>query len=147
GIELDAGSGFLVGVFLSAAQPVDPAPAALAFTNNGAVGLINTDFASLSPLLDQTFFVGDGLTGNGTGSQQVFNVPDGATRLYLGYADGYGYSGPPGEYQDNTYAVTASFNIRPSGTPEPVTTLFAGSMVGFAIRKRFRARIGRIHSA
>jgi hypothetical protein len=79
GIRLEKGSGFLVGVFLSNAMPTDPAPPRLEFTNNGTTGLMNTDFASLSPLLDQTFFIGDGLTGNGTGNTQTFSVPDDST--------------------------------------------------------------------
>jgi len=118
GISLDLGSGFLIGVFVSAATPSDPAPTSLGFTNNGTGGLIDTGFSTLSPALDQTFFIGDGLTGFGTGATQQFNVPDSATQLFLGFADGYGYSGAPGQYQDNSGAFVASFEFSPD-VPEP----------------------------
>ena len=132
GISLNRGSGFLIGVFLSGAIPADPAPASLGFTNIGTAGLIDTGFASLSPLLNQTFFVGDGLTGNGSGSMQLFAVPDGAERLFLGYADASGYNGAPGQYQDNTGSVTVSFQVTApnSSVPEPGSlVMLAGTVV------------------
>ncbi|MGA2233021.1 MAG: putative Ig domain-containing protein, partial [Tepidisphaeraceae bacterium] len=104
GIEDDQGLGFLVGVFLDNTEPVDPAPAALNFTGD-------TGFATLSPLLDQTFFIGDGLTGNGSGSLQTFTVPATATRLFLGFADGNNIQGPPGEYQDNVGSLTVDAEL------------------------------------
>ena len=72
--------------------------------------------------MDQTFFIGDGLTGNGVGAAQQFIVPDGATRLFLGYADGNNYSGAPGQYQDNSGSVTASFQVL-APVPEASTTV------------------------
>src|SRR4029077_3704818 len=63
--------GFLVCVFVPAGGPVGTAPTALDFTSSG----LGTSFTSLSPQLDQVFFIGDGLTGNGTGTQQTFNIP------------------------------------------------------------------------
>ena len=86
---------FLVGVFLTDAEPADPAPARLDFSNNEA-------FATLAPVIGQTFFIGDGLTGTGAGTVQQFAVPDAATRLFLGFADGYGVHGSPGYYGDNS---------------------------------------------
>jgi Ca2+-binding RTX toxin-like protein len=67
-----------------------------------------TSFSSLSPQLGQVFFIGDGLTGNGTGSRQSFIAPLGATRLYLGIPDGEFLRGVPGQYQDNggSFAVS-----------------------------------------
>ena len=56
-------SGYLVGVFLGPGGPSGTAPAALDFTTGSGIA-----FTSLSPLLDQTFFIGDGLTGSGTGN-------------------------------------------------------------------------------
>jgi len=45
----------------------------------------------LRPALGETFVVGDGLTGTGTGDIQTIAIPKGATKLYLGYAgDTYG---------------------------------------------------------
>jgi len=73
----------LVGVFLDASQPdSSAAPSGLDFTN--------TSFTTLSPQLKQAFFIGDGLTGTGSGSPQTFVVPAGATRLFLGTSDGFG---------------------------------------------------------
>lgn len=95
---------FLVGVFLDDSEPLDPAPNRLNFT--GA-----DDFTELSPLLNQVFFIGDGLTGTGVGNVQRFIVPAGATRLYLGFEDADNFQGNPGWYNDNTgeLAVTLGF--------------------------------------
>jgi hypothetical protein len=79
---------FLTGVFLTDAEPVDPAPERLDFTETEA-------FESLAPELGQTFFVGDGVG-------RRFAVPDGATRLFLGFADAGGYKGDPGWYGNNS---------------------------------------------
>jgi hypothetical protein len=56
------------------------------------------------------FFIGDGLTGTGKGNVQKFAVPRGATRLFLGIADGGSFGGPPGCYGDNlgTFQVQVS---------------------------------------
>jgi hypothetical protein len=72
--------GFVTGVFESGA-PTGEAPATLDFNT------IGTDFTSLSPVLQQLFFIGDGLTGDGAGGVQVFYVPSGAKKLYLGITD------------------------------------------------------------
>lgn len=88
---------FLAGVFLTDAEPADPAPDRLDFT--GAEG-----FATLSPLIGQVFFVGDGV-----GKQ--FVVPTGATRLYLGFADAAGYQGDPGWYGNNVGYLDVTVEI------------------------------------
>ena len=74
----------LIGVFLDGSTPSGQPPAALDATGS------NGSFAALSPLLRQIFFIGDGLTGTGSGAVQRFTVPAGATRLFLGSSDGYG---------------------------------------------------------
>ena len=141
GIQLEQGSGFLTGVFLSASAPAGAGPSRLGFTNNGTGGLTATSFASLAPVLNQTFFIGDGLTGNGAGSQQVFYVPDGATRLFLGYADGYAYSGLPGAYYDNAGATKVSFSVSAVPEPETYAMMLAGlGLLGFAARRRASSR-------
>jgi len=106
GIRSDA-SGFLAGVFLGPAEPMDPAPATLDF---GASGL-GTSFLSLSPQTGQLFFIGDGRTGTGSGAIQQFFVPPTATGLYLGFADALNYMGLPGQYQDNVGFLKVSFQI------------------------------------
>jgi hypothetical protein len=101
-------AGYLIGVFVPAGGPSGAAPASLSFTGTG-----QTSFPSLAPALDQVFFIGDGLTGDGTGSTQDFAVPAGAAMLYLGISDSCdNYSGPPGCYNDNsgTFTVTITGN-------------------------------------
>lgn len=106
-------AGYLVGVFLGAGGPSGPAPAALNFT----AADIGTAFTSLSPLLDQVFFIGDGLTGDGTGTVQTFYVPAGATELYLGISDSCGYNGGPSCYGDNLHSFDVTYTPA-SGVPE-----------------------------
>jgi hypothetical protein len=104
-----------------------------------------TSFTSLSPLLDQTFYIGDGLTSNGTGSLQAFNIPTGAADLYLGISDAGGYNGAPGAYGDNlgSYSVVydiAGASTTPTGAPEPGSLGLFGTAVlsaGFLIRKMY----------
>lgn len=91
----------LSGVFLGDDEPVDPAPARLVFNDYS--------FASLSPQLRQGFFVGDGLTGTGTGATQVFVPPAGATRLFLGFYDSANTL--PGWYDDNSGSISISVAI------------------------------------
>ena len=98
-------AGFLTGIFLDNTEPMDPAPPVLDFS------ILGTSFTSLSPALNQTFFIGDGLTGDGSGSAQQFMVPAGATRLFLGFADACGYHGSSGCYDDNLGSFTATFSV------------------------------------
>jgi hypothetical protein len=86
---------FLVGVFLG--PKLAKTPERLDFSP-GKQGIA---FAELAPALNQVFFIGDGKAGTGTGALQTFKVPAGATHLYLGYADGFGFQGTPGAYGDN----------------------------------------------
>jgi hypothetical protein len=117
----------LIGVFLSDDQPdAFSPPADLDFTGN-------TSFTSLSPELRQVFFIGDGLTGTGSGSVQQFVVPTGATRLFLGSADGFGWYNNTGEF---IVTVTA---------PEPVPGLgsvaitLLGTLLGATAYWRLRS--------
>jgi hypothetical protein len=99
----------LFGVFLAAGLPASPPPA-LDFRNV-------ENFTILSPLLGQVFWIGDGLTGTGSGAFQTFNVPGTATRLFLGSFDL--------QAADNSGQMTAVFNISGGavGVPEPDTRL------------------------
>jgi len=106
---------FLVGVFLDDSEPADPAPLRLDFGGGG----IEDNFAELSPQLRQVFFIGDGLTGTGTGTAQVFRVPAGATRFFLGFADSFDFGHPssyPGWYDDNIGSLSATFTVSTSPT-------------------------------
>ena len=126
-------SGFLAGLFLGPSLPA-VAPTRLNF--NGGL-----DFATLSPLAGQVFFIGNGLT-SGSLTQQFF-VPDGATRLYFGIADAFGFVGAPDAYSDNVgsygfnYAVSAG---AVSAVPEPSTVaLFAvGALATLLLHQRKR---------
>ena len=75
----------LVGVFLDAAVPAGPAPPTLDFSTPASLTQ-----ATLTPQLRQVFFIGDGLTGTGSGARQQFVIPAGATRLFLASSDGIG---------------------------------------------------------
>jgi hypothetical protein len=118
---------FLAGVFLTAAAPSGTAPASLDFTGN-------TAFTSLSPLLNQMFYIGDGRTGNGSGTIQTFLVPTGATRLFLGFADSFAFSAPNhGFYDDNVGALQATFDITGGTSVVPVPAALPLLLSGLGI--------------
>jgi hypothetical protein len=131
---------FLVGVFLDASEPSGPGPAVLSY-NYGTPGSLSTSDPSFSPALDEVFFIGDGLTGTGTGNEQIFNVPAGADRLYLGFADSF--DSVPSYYADNVGSLTATFEIT-TATPEPTYGfLLTGGLIAGALlyRRKFRAQV------
>ena len=78
-------AGALVGVFVAAGGPSGSTSQVLDFIGH-------TGFSSLSPALDQLFFIGDGLTGSGSGSTQQFVAPAGPAFLYLAVSDSVGAS-------------------------------------------------------
>jgi len=57
------------------------------------------EFELLAPRLHQIFYIGDGLTGTNIGQRQEFVVPDGATRLFLGTSDGFGWFNNSGSFE------------------------------------------------
>jgi len=108
--------GPLTGVFLDDSIPdTGPAPATLDFSAGG----IGINFDSLSPELRQIFYIGDGITSGG--DFQTFIAPVGATRLFFGIPDGFGFNGPPGAYDDNDggYRVRVGINEIPNDDPDP----------------------------
>lgn len=98
----------LVGIFLGPNQPdLGVAPSALDFTTSAS-----RNYLTLNAVLQQPFFIGDGLTDSSI--IQGVIAPAGATRLYLGTMDGAGW-----------YNNRGSFTV--SVVPEPNTlTLLAG---------------------
>src|SRR5580693_3666757 len=105
--------GAMVGMFLECGLPTIVAPTLRFYVNDGSQGGIKTDFRVLQPLIGQVFFVGDGLTGTGMGSRQLFMVPPTATHLYLAYVDSCSSSGysSPGCYFDNQGSITVTFRM------------------------------------
>jgi hypothetical protein len=89
---------FLVGVFLTDDPPAEPAPPSLDFTKR------ERD-RSIAPRIAQTFLIGDG-------RGRTFQAPAEATRLYVGFADGYFYQGPPGWYGNNLGELEVTVDMR-----------------------------------
>jgi hypothetical protein len=102
-------AGYLVGLFTPPGGPSGSAPDALDFTQGKG-----TAFKHLAPKLDQTFFIGDGLTGDATGNTQKFSVPPTAATLYLGISDAPGFNGTPGAYLDNVGAFQVILHASPN---------------------------------
>jgi hypothetical protein len=127
---------FLAGVFLDNTAPAGAAPASLDFSASA----LGTGFSTLAPSLRQMFFIGDGLTGTGTGSVQQFFVPTGATRLFLGFADSFAFTNVNhGYYDDNTGELRATFDIRSTVIPVPAAMplLLTGlGVFGWMARRR-----------
>jgi hypothetical protein len=90
---------FLVGVFLAGGPPGATAPERLDFTDRDMSQV-------LEPEIGQTFLVGDGRGVR-------VRVPDGATRLFLGFADSYLYQGDPGWYDNNAGHLTVTVAVGP----------------------------------
>ncbi|MFS0735540.1 PEPxxWA-CTERM sorting domain-containing protein [Sphingomonas sp. 1P06PA] len=116
----------LVGVFLDDSTPGGTAPAK---RDDGL------SFTTLAPELRQIFWIGDGLTGTGTGTVQTFFAPAGATRLFLGSVDGSGWF-------NNSGVSTVTINYTALGgpaVPEPAAwALMIGGfgVAGTALRRR-----------
>ena len=72
------GTMFLTGVFVDDSAGFGVAPTTLNY-----FGGLSTSDAIFAPDLNQSFFIGDGLTGNGFGATQIFQIPDLADRLFL----------------------------------------------------------------
>ncbi len=102
-----------------------------------AGGNANEGLGAYSPALDQIFFIGDGLTGTGTGAVQQFTVPAGATGLFLGIGDSVG-----GSY-NNEGSLSVDVSGANAVTPEPGTLLLLGTgLMGLAglARRKMRTR-------
>ena len=87
--------GSLLGVFLGNDRPDgSAAPPALDFFFPNVPG--GTEYTSLSPLLKQIFFIGDGRTSTGQIQQVV--VPAGATRFFLATMDATSWNNNSGSF-------------------------------------------------
>ncbi len=119
----------LLGVFLDNTSPsLSAAPATLDFSAPGATG-----FSTLSPALKQVFFIGDGL--DSLANLRTIIVPQNATRLFLGVADGTEWANNHGSFD---VAIGNSSGV--ASLPEPASlVLFAvGGLtaLGYGARRR-----------
>ena len=114
----------LVGVFLADDVDLGATPATSWFDKPDY-----RDYPTLNPLLQQVFFIGDGLTSEL--QQQRIYTPPGATRLYLGVMDGYEWNNNEGFF---------SIDVR-TNVPEPATagTLLIGSVLALIRARRKKA--------
>ena len=94
---------YLVGVFPVAPDAATAVEAYVAPESDGE--------ARIAPLANQVFLIGDGKTADG--ALQSFVKPDGATTLYLGFADAYGFQGEPSTYSDNQGHLRYSYTLDP----------------------------------
>lgn len=120
----------LIGVFLGPGIPtLLPPPGSLDFSTD-----TDRDFASLSPELQQVFFIGDGLTS--LSAVQKFYVPAGATRLFLGTMDGFDWGNNPGSF--NVDATVGPASVVPEGNG--LLMLGTGLLsIGFLLQRRQKA--------
>jgi hypothetical protein len=114
-----------IGVFLGPDMPnLNPAPDALDFSTPSS-----QDYLTLSPELQQPFYIGDGLTSLGALHQVV--APLGATRLFIGTMDEYEWSNNEG-----------SFNVSIQVVPEPgITSLVSICLTGLWFFRKWPNKI------
>jgi hypothetical protein len=127
----------LIGVFLNDQEPdLSPAPTPLDFS----AAALGTHFSTLSPGLRQVFFIGDGLTGNGSGAVQQFIAPPGATRLFLGAVDLHNWAGNTGSFR-----IGSTDPGPPADAPEPGSMVLVG-VGGMLILLSRAGRLCRPHT-
>ena len=93
--------------------------------------------ASLSPELDQVFYVGDGKQGyqDGSGATLTFTAPTNATRLYIGVIDAFSFTATTGYYNDNLGQFTANVSLAPVPLP-PALWLFGSGFISLVVLTR-----------
>ena len=107
--------GALTGVFLDDSIPsAKNAPNKIDFTTSG----MGVNFLTITPQIGQVFYLGDGMSNSG--DFQKFVAPVGATRIFFGIPDGFGFVGNPGAYDDNdgNYSVRIGVNRTPELLPK-----------------------------
>lgn len=127
----------LMGIFLGPGDPTgSPTPAQLSFAGG-------IDFASLEPGINQIFFIGDGLTSRSfvpsdpPGARQLFYVPVGASRLFLGSSDGFGWFNNGG-----SFLVNVEIDGGPGPVPVPAPPTLALLLIGLGATWLARVRTG-----
>ncbi len=126
--------GGLVGVFLSDAVPDGQLGGA---APSGGLG---GDLRFLTPALRQVFYIGDGRTAGGDFKQVT--APLGATRLFLGIADGFVFSGAPGAYDDDDGLFRISLSVTGPVVPEPAAGVLLALGLGAGLLAAGRRRPG-----
>ena len=109
---LGAPANALVGAFVGPTIPT-PGPTPQPFLDFATTGNSSIDYTTLTPALNQPFFIGDGL--NASSVRQSVTVPTGATRLVLGPMDGTGWYNNSGSFSVTIFASGAE----PTPTPPP----------------------------
>lgn len=104
---------FLVGVFRGP-EPRE-APARLVFSGvsgEAVTGDLRQFGRRPAPGVNQPFFIGDGREGSGGSELMRVPVPEDATSLELGFADGRFFRGEPGTYNDNSGQLVVAIDLR-----------------------------------
>jgi hypothetical protein len=129
---------FLAGVFVDSGNPPSaPAPAGFSYETSANPFFSDAEFTGI--VLNQVFFIGDGLTGTGTGTVQTFHIPDAADTLLLGFVDAFAFSGTPSFYGDNHGSVSGVFEITGSAPAIPLPAglpLLIGGLAAFGVIRR-----------
>jgi len=108
----------LLGVFLDDQTNSGATPPDLDFGT-----ILAQNQTSYAPGLFQTFFIGDGRTGQFYGNQiQEWTVPQGATRLFLGSSDGWNWSDNSG-----TFSLTVTKDVSLSACTPTVSLATGGT--------------------
>lgn len=125
----------LLGVFLGPEGQPDVAPQTIDFTSGTG---ISRNFRTLAPENGQVFLIGDGWAS--VSEQQVFYIPDNASRLFIGFADAGGFKGNPSTFSDNNGSLTGTFTVDvPILIPEPSVLVSVGlAVLGLAVFGRRR---------
>jgi hypothetical protein len=122
----------LLGVFLDDHAPAgNAAPGMLDFNPASA-----RDYLTIFPELKQVFFIGDGLTEDGS-AQQVM-IPGGARRLFLGTMDGCCWNNNSGSFTVRIVSESELRLVDATPIPDCATLLLVCGGLGAMISRRKR---------